>query len=351
MNRSLLILFAGVFLVSCKKDPLPELPEENDPYYCIRGLVNGDSINWIAGLDNVTYNYGTGNLNGIETYYGVINSGINDMAIKIEIVEPELIYDGATIASIEAGKLSYLVNQNGYIKFNFGMNYEQFNYVLVKNEQSDFTFQEQVLIEDYGVHNLTLKFTDFSNYESYVLPVRYGFEFIQLNPYFNSISEGSTLIVTPETQSGTHEWFLNGNFVSDSLIFAKDLDDGIYQLKHKLKDDNGNVSEHTTLIRMKDGTYYWQLKYFYMPPSNPVSHYGNVIISMRKDGVWYTSKNATVNCNNDFTVSNVETIMDVQFKPVSTLFDFEFGAMLYNDDQSDSLYLPQMVGSLSVGLQ
>lgn len=344
-------MFAGVFLVSCKKDPLPELPEENDPYYCIRGLVNGDSINWIAGLDNVTYNYGTGNLNGIETYYGVINSGINDMAIKIEIVEPELIYDGATIASIEAGKLSYLVNQNGYIKFNFGMNYEQFNYVLVKNEQSDFTFQEQVLIEDYGVHNLTLKFTDFSNYESYVLPVRYGFEFIQLNPYFNSISEGSTLIVTPETQSGTHEWYLNGNLVSDSLVFVKELEDGIYQLRHKLKDENGNISEHTTLIRMKDGVYHWQLKYFYMPPAEPVSHYGDVIISMRKNGVWYTSKNTSINCSNDFTVSNIETILDAQFQPVSTLFDFEFGAMLYNDDQSDSLYLPQMVGSLSVGLQ
>lgn len=351
MNRLLLILLITVVAVSCKKDPLPELPEENDPYYCIRGLVNGDSINWIAGLDNVTYNYGTGNLNGIETYYGVINSGVNDMAIKIEIVEPEMIYDGASIASIEAGKLNYLVNTNGHYKLNFGMNYEQFNYVLVKNELNDFVFQEQIELTEFGVHEMTLKFTDFSNYESFVLPVRYGFEFSELNPYFNSVSEGSTLIVTPETEAGIHEWFLDGNLVSDSLVFVKELEDGIYQLRHKLKDEYGNISEHTTLIRMKDGVYYWQLKYFYLPPAESVSHYGNVIISMRKNGIWYTSKNCSVNSAKDFTVSNIETILDAQLKPVSTLFDFEFGSMLYNDDQSDSLYLPQMVGSLSVGLQ
>ncbi|MBK9191445.1 MAG: hypothetical protein IPM77_07975 [Crocinitomicaceae bacterium] len=144
MNRLFLILLSFAVVVSCKKDPLPELPDENDPYYCIKGLVNGDSINWIAGLDNVTYNYGTGDLNGIETYYGVINSGENDMAVKIEIVEPELIYDGTTISGIEAGKLNYLVNESAQIKFNFGMNYEQFNYVLVKNEIGDFTFQNKL---------------------------------------------------------------------------------------------------------------------------------------------------------------------------------------------------------------
>lgn len=344
-------LCAGLLLVSCKKDELPELPDPNAPYYSIRGLVNNDSIHWVVGLDQATITYGTGNMNGIETYYGQINSGTNDMAVRVEILRPEVVYDGTSLAGIESGKVDYLFHKPGCIKFNFGMNYSQFNYVLVKNELNDFNFMSEIQFNEYGVHNLVVKFTDYSSSESFNLPVRYGFEYNAIKAGFHSDSNGDTLVITPETTEGMHKWYLNGDFVSEEPVFEKELADGIYQVRHRLNDMNGNEVEYTTLVRMKDGEHYWQMKYYYLSPDEPSSHFGNVIVSMRKNGVWYSSEKTNQNLNHAFNISNIKTVIDGQFSPTSTRFDFAFGSTLFNENQTDSLYLPEMLGTISVGLK
>ncbi|MBI3133921.1 MAG: hypothetical protein HYZ14_04525 [Bacteroidetes bacterium] len=344
-------LLIALAMFSCKKEELPELPEANAPYYSIRGLVNGDSINWVVGIDQTSLSFGTGSMNGIETYYGQINAGTGDMAIRVEILRPEIVYDGTTIAAVKTGETDYLVHKTGSIKFNFGMNYSQFNYVLVKNEFNDFEFMSEVPFDEYGVNNLVIKFTDYSSSESFNLPVRYGFEYNTVNPQFHSNGLGDTLVVTPETLDGMHSWYLNGQLVSQEPVFEKELADGIYELRHMINDLNSNEAEHTTLIRMKDGEFYWQMKYYYLSPEEPSSHFGNVIVSMYKDGTWYSSENAEQNLLSSFGIANIQTIIDAQFSPSSTRFDFDFGSTLFNENQSDSLYLPQMTGTLSVGLK
>ena len=273
------------------------------------------------------------------------------MAIRVEILQPELIYDGNTISAIKSGQADYLVHKPGAIKFNFGMNYSQFNYVLVKDANNDFNFSSEIAFEEYGIHNLVLKFTDFSSTQSFNLPVRYGFEFSTLKPTFHSTSNGDTLVVTPETMGGMHSWYIDGQYISSDPVLQKELADGIYEIRHRVNDLTGNESEHTTLVRMKDGEHYWQMKYFYLSQDEPSSHFGNVIVSMQKDGVWYSSEKTSTNMGDIFSISNIKTIIDGQFSASSALFDFEFGTMLINETATDSLSLPDMTGTLSVGLK
>ncbi|MBK7128135.1 MAG: hypothetical protein IPM74_13100 [Crocinitomicaceae bacterium] len=349
-NGFVLIIFMVIFS-ACKKEPLPVLPDENEPYYSIRGDVNDDSINWIVGLDDATFTYGVGEMNGINTYYGQINAGTGDMAVKIEILEPEIFYNGSSVAAISSQTLNYLVHEPGAIKFNFGLNYSQFNYILIKNESGDFEYMTQVNFTEFGIHPLTMKFTDYSSSESFNIPVCFGFEKEQISAEFTSSGQGDTLHTQPSNLEGTHAWYLNNELVSNEAQLVKPMQDGIYSLRHEYTDISGNQARYETLIRFLNGEHYWQMKYYYLIPEDPTSHYGNVIVSMKKDGQWYSSEHCPLNLEQIFHTANISTYVNSDLQPESTKFDFSFESVLYNDNQTDSLHLDDMTGTISVGIK
>lgn len=340
----------SIALVSCKKEPLPELPEENSPYYKIKGLVNQDLIDWSVGLDNVTISYGTGSMNGVQTCYGQINSAETGEAIKFEILRPEKFFNGSQITIIPTSGLKYFVHRPGAIKFNFGANFSQFNYFLIKNNSNDFVSMDLIHFEEYGVYNLELKFLDYSS-SSFMLPVKYGFEEEIMNARFNCMGDGSSIVATPENTDGHHKWYIDGDLVSEETILSMALQNGIYSLKHKYADDYGNEAEYCTLIRLKNDNFYWQLRYFYEQPSQNVSNYGKVIISYLKNGEWYSSTNSSDNLKNLFSVANIKTLVGANLEPQSCMFDFNFSSILTNENQTDSLYLPEMTGTINIGLK
>lgn len=345
-----LTVFASVFITSCKKEKLPDLPPENDPYYSVRGLVNGDSISWNVGENSVTLSYGADNFNKIESYYGQINNTTDDQTIRIEVLRPEIFASTSGISSVEQGQIPLLTNKSGAIKLNFGISYGQFNYVLVKDDESNnFAQMNEIDFKEYGVHDLTLKFTDYSPSESFTLPVKFGFENQVLKAGFTSNGSGDTLNVLAENTDGSHQWYLNNVLVSEESGFSKHLEDGIYKLKHVLTDAFGNSADYTTLIRFKEGHFYWQMKYYYIDQPACTSHYGNIIVSMKKDGVWYSTLHAAQNENSFLTTSNIVTELNNNLKPVSTRFNFDFGTVLYTADQTDSLVLSSFTGKINVG--
>lgn len=348
--KFLFLVLSLVVLAGCKKDPLPVIPDANAPYYEIRGLVNDDSINWVVGLEDVALTHGVTEMNGVQSFYGQINSPNDGMAVKIEILRPEIFFDGASIDAIKGNQLYYLVHKPGSVKFNFGINYSQLNYLLVKNEMNEFVVTNQLEFDEFGVHNVSLRFTDFGS-ESFVVPIKYGFEEDELVACYNSYGDGTMLHVQPITTTGTHKWILNGELVSEEAGLAMEMQDGIYTLTHKITDVNLNEAEYTSLIRFVDGNFYWQLKYYYIPPVQASSNYGKVTVSFLKNGVWYSSTSATSNLENKFDVSNIETTLNSNFEPLWTMFDFTFKSVLYNENQSDSLYLPEMIGAINVALK
>lgn len=346
----LLTILSVFVLAACKKEPLPELPESNDPYYMIRGLVNGDSINWTVGLDDITLSHGVSEMNGVESFYGQINSPFEGMAVRIDVLRPERFFTGSEVSAIPSDELPFLVHRPGSIKFNFGMNYSQFNYLLVKDETNNFVVMDKVPFDEFGMYTVDLKFTDYGP-ESFSIPIKYGFENQELIAGFTSAGDGTNLVVTPLTPTGSHKWYIDGNLVSEEPTLIYPIQNGIYTVTHKITDQYHNEAEHTTLVRFKENSFYWQLKYHYVPPMQPSSHYGNVIVSMLKNGQWYSTTVDSENLSNKFLVSNIETILDNDFDPLWTIFDFSFRASLYNENQTDSLYLPEMVGTVNVALQ
>lgn len=344
-----LMAFVLVFsLNSCKKEKLPNLPDENGPYYHIEGLVNDDSINWEVGVNETWLSYGQAAVNGVESFYGQITSGINGDVIRIEIVRPEIYSNGTEISSFTDANLTYLVHEPGAVKFNFGMNYEQFNYVLIKNNLDLFESANQVEFAEFGSYNLTVKFSDYSLSESFLVPIKFGFEDQLLNTGFTSHGEGDTLFLEPLTLQGQHSWYIDDVLVSSDAAASAQLNDGIYKVKHLFKDVYGNEGNYTTLVRFKNGMYQWQMKYYYIPPNEPSSHYGNVMVSMKKDGVWYSSTMSETNLGHKFAVSNISTEINIGQGSGKTAFDFIFRSILFNEDQSDSLYLPEMTGRMAV---
>lgn len=335
-------------VTSCKKEQLPELPEPNGPYYHISGLVNEDSINWKVGVNDTWITYGQSSVNGVESFYGQITSGSSGDAIRIDVLRPEIFSDGTSISAFTDANLTYLVHQSGAVKFNFGVNYEQFNYVLVKNELDLFEQVNEVEFDEFGIYNVSLKFLDYSLSESYSVPVKYGFQDVLLNTGFTSHGQADTLILEPLTFEGDHEWYIDGDLVSTDPTFSIALSDGIYEVNHVFTDIHGNEGNYATLIRFKDGEFYWQMKYFYVPPSQPSSHYGDVIVSMKKNNIWYTSIDAEENLGNKFVVSNIVTEINLSEDNGRTAFDFVFRSMLYTPDQMDSLYLPEMTGRMAI---
>lgn len=351
MNKNYyLILMLSLAFFSCKKESLPELPEENSPYYKIKGLVNEDLIDWNVGLNNVTITYGTGDMNGVQTYYGQINSATDGKAIKIEVIRPERFFNGAKVTLIPTDGLSFFVQKSGAIKFNFGANFSQFNYFLIKNEANDFMSMDLVNFDEYGLYNLELKFLDYSS-TPFVLPVKFGFEEELINARFDCIGDGGSIVATPEKSAGKHKWFIDGNLVSEETVFIYTLQNGIYSLKHKFSDEFGNEAEYSTLVRIKNDQFYWQLKYFYEQPNQCVSNYGKVIVSFLKNGEWYNSENTLDNLKNSFSVANINTVLGQDFEPQSCMFDFDFKSSLYNDNHTDSLYLSDMIGTINIGLK
>ncbi len=344
-------LIAFVFAVSttaCKKEKLPDLPNENGPYYHIEGLINEDSINWEVGIDDTWLSYGQSEINGIESYYGQITSGATGDIIRIELVRPEIYSNGTEISAFTGANLAYLIHEPGAVKFNFGMNYEQFNYVLIKNNLDLFESANQVEFDEFGSYNVALKFSDYSLSESFIVPIKFGFEDQLLQTGFSSHGEGDTLFVEPALLEGQHSWHVDGDLVSSDATFSTQLEDGIYEIKHFYTDVNGNEGDYTTLVRFKNGTFQWQMKYFYIPPAEPSSHYGNVIISMKRGGVWYSSVDSETDLDYKFAVSNISTEINVGQGSGKTAFDFVFSSVLFNQDQTDSLYLPEMTGRMAI---
>lgn len=335
-------------LTACNKEKIPDLPTENSPYYHVQGLINNDTINWQVGNEGCWLNYGQSDVNGIKTFYGQINTLDNNNAVRVEIVKPEIYNNGSDVGAITSTQLQYLVHKPGSIKFNFGLAYEQFNYVLVKNENGNYEFFNSYPFEEYGCYNLTLRFTDYDELKSFPLVIKYGFEDDELDLGFSSTAENGGVNFAANLQEGEHTWYINDSIVGSEPSLYLDLPDGIYNLKHKYKDIYANEGEYATLIRFRNNEFYWRMKYFYVSPSEPTSNYGKVIVSVKRNGEWYSSNHNATNLENEFNVSNIKTILNTALTAGQTSFDFVFKSVLYNVSQSDSLYLPEMSGRIGV---
>ena len=79
--------FAGklpaVVMTACKKTPIPELSEGNDPIYTLKGQVDGEGIDYNVGLETVVMNKGVIEEDGLISYYGEMESANDNEKIRL----------------------------------------------------------------------------------------------------------------------------------------------------------------------------------------------------------------------------------------------------------------------------
>ena len=351
MKRALYILILAVVVVSCKKEPLPDLPEETGPYYSIDGYKDNEFINLNVGQEGILISQGTTTNNGVLSYYGQIVSPEQDLFIKIEVTRPEKPMTASGLQAIHDGNIGYLVHQPGCLSPSFGSNILQQNFVLIKNASGQFEPITQIEFEEYGMYDLTMKLTDVGQ-NSFVIPIQYGYKPMELDPGFTTGPDGDSVIFEANHPDGTHEWYVDGALVnSTDALFKHQMSIGVHTIEHKLIDEYDNEASHFTLVRITDFVLDWQMTLGGCSAPVYNSNFGKVTISVLTDGKEYKSDRSMANLQNNFIVNDISYVGDGNGNPVRAVFDFSFDAMLVDEYGTDSLSLEGMTGTFNVGLQ
>ena len=346
MRKIVAFLFVCFSLASCKKECLPQLPEDTGSYYSIHGLMDGDSVDLNVGQDGVIMKQGVSSLNGVQTFYGQILSPSADLSIKIEFIRPEKTNTSIGHTAFDQNQLSFLIHESSCIDLGFGNNQDQLNYLLVKNSQGDFQPINQLVFDEFGIYDITMKFTDFSE-NTFTLPIKYGYDNLLLNSDFKFITANGLINLEPVITEGTHQWLIDGNLISNDETCSIEVGPGIYLVEHVLKDQDLNESSQSALVRMSNYSFDWVMNVDPCPYTNN-SNYGKVILTIESKGETYRSDKASVNLNNQFSVSNEAYFIEDGIDRV--VFDFVFDAFLINENHTDSLALESMKGTFNIGL-
>ncbi len=344
----IIVLMVILALSSCKKDPLPVLPEQNDPYYTIKGLMNNDSIDYSVGLENVSIIHGITELNGVDSYYGELYAPNDDFKFRIEIIKPEITNNASGFNPLQDGEYDYLYHNSGCVLFKFGLIADQINYFLVKDEMDQFVIMDQIDFEEFGIYEKTVKFTDItSGQDIFKVPVKYGFEDEDLVSGFSSYGNMDTVIITPNVEYGEHKWFIDGDLVGEEMIYSGHMADGVHEVRHVIKDEFGNEQEDQTLIRFRAGEFYWQMTYNYCSPLNVPNNYCHIKLTVEHNNQTYCSTKAM---NEEFEMEDLFYVANQNNEIIWAIYDFELDATLVDENWGDSLSLSEIKGTFNIGL-
>jgi hypothetical protein len=349
MKRGIYILTVMVLLAACKKEPLPDLPEQNLPYYSVKGYLDGEFIDLNVGQEGIHISQGVSEINGIPAFYGQIISPNEDLLLKIEFTRPAKPFGYNSFSAFDLINLGYLVHQPGCLQVSFGNNQLQSNYVQIKGGSGNYMATSEMDFQEYGLHEVSFKFTDF-NQNNYSLPINYGYNNTHLIAGFTTAGNGDTtefFAIDPELE---HEWYIDGSLASTEASFGMPLAIGIHKVEHMVKDEYSNESSFTTLVRITDYVLDWQMSINPCSGSSPtLSNYGKVKVSVVKNGMEYSSDHFHGNLSNSFSISGIQYIGSSS-DPSRAVFDFNFGSTLVNQNGTDSLSLNAMSGTFNVGL-
>lgn len=350
MRGAGMIGLISLVLLACNKEPLPDLPEDNTPYYSISGLMGEDSVNLFVGQEGITFAQGQTQVNGIPAFFGQISSPAENLTFKMTLTRPERPVGAEGPQVIDQYTLGYLVHQAGCRDFTFSPVMDQGNYLLIKNEDESFVPAESINFQQFGMYPIVMKFTDVGQ-NSFTVPVNYGFEQNQLNPKFIVYNSPDTVSFAAINQDGSHQWLVDGSTVSNSALFSmSSLSDGIHEVQHLITDEYGNIASFESLIRVTDYLLDWQMQIGNCGDINP-SNFGKVIVTVDKDGEQFSSEFVTDNLDHVFSATNVAYVStDNSGEPNRAVFDFFFDAELKNATQTESLSLNSMTGTFNVGL-
>ncbi len=352
----IVVMVTVAVLASCKKEPLPDLPEGNSPIYTLNGNVNSDSVDLSVGLDGTKLNYGLSEENGLITHFGEIDAPNKNEKFRIEFIQQERPETANETRVFNDFTVPYLVHEQVSATLDFGGVGNQTSYVSIsKSDSIPFLTTNAIELKEYGLIPIRVRFSDHNTPERvYRFTINYGYAPQNLNPSFTSESGNKMLYLTADGEAMAHKWYLNDVLVNETNMCTWTLEDGIHCIVHSVEDEYGNIAEETEIMRFKGGKEFWRMDVKYEDKALTPQRFGNVIVSMYKNGEWYTSKEAVSNIHDSFfSVDSIRSVSEETLPndPVLLAYKFKLGAVLYNTSQTDSLVLDNVEGTFAAGLK
>lgn len=338
-------------IVSCKKTPLPNVPEGNQPLYSLNGTMGGEGFEWNLGEDNVTMDIGTAELNGVKTYYGEMHSVLNDEKFRIEFIRPERTRIGDELKVFQKESVDFLVHETGKIQFDFGAAGSEVNILELENADGNWVSTNSLELKEFGYIPIRAKVNHYGN-DIFSFVIKHGFADDVLNSAYHVQGSNDSISLDAKTIPGNHEWYIDDVLVGADPTYIGPITDGVHTIFHRLTDEDGNESSTTGLVRYMWGKQAWDMKINYQPDFTfePIN-YGRVVVSVYKDGQWYRSDKEVSNMERSFALSDI-AIFEGETPDLSVIaYDLDFDAVLYNENMTESLVLSNVNGTFNVGIE
>ena len=351
--RYIIVLLAVVVMTACKKTPIPVLSEGNDPIYTLKGQVDGEDIDYNVGLETVVMNRGVIEEDGLISYYGEMESVADNEKIRVEFIQLETPQAAGQIEVFNSMDVPFMVHEPTKVIFDFGdFGGGEDEFFRIKNPQGQWVEPSTHELFEFKYDIIEARFGEQLNKEYLNFTIKYGFENRELNSGFESFGgEDSIHLISDETFP-MHEWYIDGLLVGTDANYDGPISTGKHRINHRVMDANSNQSETNSLVRFNGGKQIWELKIQYKEEYPfETYNYGRLIVSMYKNGEWYTSDHSISNKSQSATIENVERVTLEQGQLPLVAFDIDFNAILLNETGTDSLSLSNMDGKFVVGLE
>jgi len=343
------LLFFFVLSFGCTKEPLPILPEGNNPIYTLKGMMDGDSLDFNVGLETVVLTHGIDDEFGVFSSYSEMESVRDNEKIRIEIIRQELPQKGSSVEVFNSSQVPFLVHEKGTVLFDFGGVGNQLNNFQIQDANGYFVNIFGLEISHFGVHTIKAKIDDVGQ-QVFHFQVKHGYEDRQLFSSYN-VQGSSTEIYLDATHSNfAHEWYIDNMLVGTDSSYVGNVQDGVHEIVHRVFDIHGNISSTSGLVRFKGGKDFWDMTVNYSPTESfEAYNYGRIIISYFKDDRWYSSAYGLSNRGQKVSVDGVTRLQD-DLEGDLLAFDVAFDAQLFTEDLSDSISLNSVTGKFLIGL-
>lgn len=255
-NSIYFVIFTVFFFAACKKK-IVEIPDSNEPIFTVSGTIGNDSVNFIVGDDNSVFSSYMSSFNGVDLYSGKLSN--ENTEIEIGLFAGDNDFQNIKIDSLLNLKnidLAALVS-NTIFEIKKGQFSNQENIKEIKwYLNGEYSGTNYLKIVTPGKYDLCAHIT-YSNLQTAEVcnEILVGFRrntSFNLDFNINSNNQLSSWIEPTGVPISSINWYLDDNFIANSLQLNTTLSNEIQVLKAEISFADGSKRTRSVIV---DGTH------------------------------------------------------------------------------------------------
>lgn len=244
-----------VFIIfACKKEKLPELPENNSPIFSIEGTLDGENVSIEAGENNYFMHSEEFEFNNVKQWRGSLKNGTNlfELILSDGIIDvPNSHFD---ISELDFLSLTEMPNEPLlYLSKNNLTNSDYIEHITWIVNGETHTNQGPLILFEPGQYSICAQTTFIDQTEATICSeVILGYDKNAKGALRFILGQNNTLLAffdTPEYEIDYVEWFYNDSLIStDQVNLSTEMITNSCHLKGIVHYSNGVVRSRTAYI-------------------------------------------------------------------------------------------------------